>query len=233
MAATDNAAGTMPQGFRDAKRVQQALTAKLERRALNWLAAHTPEWVTPDHLTGLGFVAQFLAGASYAFARWDRWGLLLATFFIALNWLGDSLDGSLARHRGKLRPRYGFYVDHMVDTFGSVFLMIGLAVSGYLHWQIALAMLAAFLVLSIETYLAAYTLADFRLSHGLFGPTEIRILLALGNTALLGWPRVRIAGHEFLLFDTGGAIATLGMTAMAIIAAVRHTAKLYHEERWA
>jgi archaetidylinositol phosphate synthase len=231
MATTVNAAASSPKEFRDAKRVQQALTATVERKALHWLATRTPEWVTPDHLTALGFAAQFLAGASYALARTNRVGLLLATFFIAVNWLGDSLDGSLARHRGKLRPRYGFYVDHMVDTFGSVLLMMGLAASGHLHWQVALAMLIAFLVLSIETYLAAYTLADFRLSHGLLGPTEIRILLAIGNTALFWWPTVHLAGHRFLLFDIGGVIGTIGMCGMAILAAARHTARLYNEER--
>src|SRR5215831_12201119 len=141
-------------GFRDAKRVQQAITAPLERKALHWLAARTPNWIGPDHLTVLGFAAQFLAGACYALAQWNRYALLAAIFFIGVNWLGDSLDGTLARYRGRLRPRYGFYVDHMVDTFGAIFLMSGLAASGYLHWQVAAAMLVGFLALSIETYLA-------------------------------------------------------------------------------
>jgi archaetidylinositol phosphate synthase len=236
MAASEDAtrpASRVANNFRDAKRVQQALTASAERRALAWLAARTPKRVTPDHLTALGFAAQFLAGASYALARWNRIGVLLATFFIALNWLGDSLDGTLARHRSQLRPRYGFYVDHMADTFGAAFLMTGLAASGYLHWHVALAMLIAFLVLSIETYLAAYTLADFQLSHGLCGPTEIRILLAIGNVALLFWPRVLLLGYRLLLFDLGGAIGIMGMAGMAIIAAAQHAARLYNEERLA
>jgi archaetidylinositol phosphate synthase len=233
MATTVSAASPTAKEFRDAKRVQQALTASVERKALLWLAARTPRWVSPDHLTALGFAAQFLAGVSYAATRWSKWGLAAATLFIALNWLGDSLDGTLARHRGKLRPRYGFYVDHMVDTVGAAFLMTGLAASGYLHWRAAMAMLVAFLVLSIETYLAAYTLADFRLSHGLFGPTEIRILLAIGNVALVFAPRVHVLGRELLLFDVGGAIGTIGMMGMAIVAAARHTARLYNEERLA
>jgi phosphatidylglycerophosphate synthase len=217
--------------FRDAKRVQQAITAPLERKALQWLAARTPRWIGPDHLTALGFGAQFLAGACYALARWNRYALLGAIFFIAVNWLGDSLDGTLARYRKRLRPRYGFYVDHMIDTFGAIFLMGGLAVSGYLHWQVAAAMLVAFLALSIETYLAAYTLADFHLSHGLFGPTEIRILLAAGNVALLFSPQVHFWGRPLLLFDIGGAVGAAGMLVMAIAASMRHTAQLYREER--
>jgi len=218
-------------GFRDAVRVQEAITAPVERKALAWLARRTPEWIGPDHLTGLGFAAQFLAGLSYALARWSAFGLLGATIFIAVNWLGDSLDGTLARFRQRLRPRYGFYVDHMIDTFGAIFLMAGLGASGYVHWWIAAAMLTAFLTLSIQTYLAAYTLADFRLSHGWFGPTEIRILMMAGNLALLFFPRVEIFGGEFLLLDIGGAIATAAMMGMAAVASVRNTRRLYEEER--
>jgi phosphatidylglycerophosphate synthase len=104
--------------FKDALRVQESFTAAAELRVLTWLAARLPNWVNSDHLTLLGFVSMFLAGASYAFARIHRGGLLLATLFLALNWFGDSLDGTLARLRNLQRPRYGFYVDHMIDTFG-------------------------------------------------------------------------------------------------------------------
>ncbi len=217
--------------FRSATRIQQALTASLERKALLWLAERTPDAVSPDHLTAIGFAAQFLAGASYALARWSKYGLLLATFFIALNWLGDSLDGTLARYRGRLRPRYGFYVDHILDTFGSTFLMFGMAASNYLHWQVAIGMLVAFLMLSVETYLATYTLGKFRLSHGLFGPTEIRILLVIGNVTLMFRPHTHLFGREFPLFDVGGVIAAAAMLGMAVIATIRHTIRLYREER--
>jgi len=218
-------------GFRNAVRVQEALTASIERRALHWLARRTPDRVSPDHLTAIGFAAQFCAGACYALARWDKYALLLVVVFIAANWLGDSLDGTLARHREKLRPRYGFYVDHMADTFGATFLVSGLVASKYIHWQVAVAMLVAFLVLSVETYLAAYTLHEFRLSHGFFGPTEIRVLLICGTVVLLVRPYAHIFGHQFLLFDVGGAIGAAGMLGMAVIAAIRHTVQLYREER--
>ena len=231
MSSISNMSQAVSAGFRTATRTQQSLTASVERRALLLLAQRTPNYISSDHLTALGFAAQFLAGASYALARWSKYSLLLATFFIAANWLGDSLDGTLARYRGRLRPRYGFYVDHMVDTFGAGFLMFGLAASNYLHWQVAVAMLVAFLVLSIEAYLATYTLHDFHLSHGPFGPTEIRILLAIGNLTLLFHPHALLFGHEFLLFDVGGIIATAGMLGMAIFATIRHTFTLYKEER--
>jgi phosphatidylglycerophosphate synthase len=188
MASTADICKPVSADFRHAARFQQALTASVERKVLLWLAQRTPGRISPDHLTALGFGAQALVGASYALARWNRYSLVLATFFIAVNWLGDSLDGTLARYRSQLRPRYGFYVDHMVDTLGATFLIVGLAASNYIHVQVAVSMLVAFLVLSVETYLAAYTLCDFRLSHGLFGPTEISILLAAGSIKLLFHP---------------------------------------------
>src|ERR1700728_3556003 len=218
-------------GFRDAVRVQEALTAPLERRVLAWPARRTPEGIGPDHMTLLGFAAQLLAGLCYAAARWSLFGLLGATIFIAINWLGDSLEGSLARFRNRLRPRYGFYVDHMADTFGAVFLMAGLGASGYLHWQISATLLTAFLALSIQSYLAAYTLADFQLAHVYFGPTEIRILMMAGNVALMFFPRFELFGREFFLLDVGGAIATAAMFGMAIAASSKHTRRLYNEER--
>src|SRR5579864_2686106 len=231
MAATASINPSLRSQFRTATRIQEALTASAERKALLWLAARVPDSISPDHLTALGFAAQILASAAYALSRWNKYYLLLATFFIAVNWLGDSLDGTLARYRNRLRPRYGFYVDHMADTFGAVFLMSGLALSGFLHWQIAVGMLVAFLVLSIESYLTTYTLGKFRMSYALLGPTEIRILLMIGNIALIFRPQAHLMGYEFLMFDVGGVIAIAGMVGMAVIATISHTARLYREER--
>jgi phosphatidylglycerophosphate synthase len=216
--------------FQSAVRVQEALTARVERRLLVWLAHRTPAGINADHLTFLGFAAQFLAGVSYALVRHSKFALLLVNVFLVLNWLGDSLDGTLARVRRQQRPRYGFYVDHMIDTFGAAFLMAGLACSGRLHWPVAAGMLIAFLVLSVETYLATYTMSQFRLSHGPFGPTEIRLLLIAGNLALLWRPHAVLFGRAFLLFDVGGLVAIAGMMFMAVSGAVRHTAQLYREE---
>ena len=219
-----------PASFESARRVNQALTARIEKRALTWMAKRAPLWVSSDGLTLLGLGAQIGAGICYALARWDRRALLLAIACLALNWLGDSLDGTLARVRRQERPRYGFYVDHMVDVLGAVALMCGLGTSGLLHWATAMAMLIAFLVLASESYLATYTLSLFQLSQGLFGPTEIRILLALGSLAALRSPYSTVFGHRFLLFDLGGAIAAVCMGVMAIGVGVRHTAELYRQE---
>jgi archaetidylinositol phosphate synthase len=218
------------EAFRNATRIQKSLTSPLERRALMRLAARMPHRIGPDHLTCVGFAAMLLAGGSYFLARWYPVGLLLATLFLAVNWFGDSLDGTLARLRDRQRPRYGFYVDHMIDSFGSLFLISGLGSSGYIRWQIALSMLIAFFLLSIESYLAAYTLGSFRLSFGKFGPTEIRILLGLGNFALWLNSQASIPVVSWRLFDFGGIVATAGMGVMVIVASAWHTAKLYKQE---
>jgi archaetidylinositol phosphate synthase len=216
--------------FRMARRVNRSLTADVEKRALLWMAERAPSWLTSDQLTALGLGAQIGAGIFYALSRCNRYALLLVIVCLALNWLGDSLDGTLARVRKQQRPRYGFYVDHMVDIFGSVALMCGLGYSGFLHWQTAIAMMVAFLLLSSESYLATYTLSCFELSQGFFGPTEIRILLVIGNLALLRSPYSTLFGHKMLLFDLGGTIAAVGMFAMAIVVTMRHTTQLYRQE---
>ena len=216
--------------FHAARRINQSLTASIEKRALQWMAERAPCWLTSDQLTVLGLMAQIGAGLCYALARFNRYTLLGAIVCLALNWLGDSMDGTLARVRRQQRPRYGFYVDHMVDIFGSTALMCGLGCSGFLHWQTAIAMLIAFLLLASESYLATYTLSCFELSQGLLGPTELRILLIVGNLALLRSPYATLFGHRMLLFDVGGAIAAAIMFAMAIAVTVRHTAELYRQE---
>jgi phosphatidylglycerophosphate synthase len=217
-------------GFQTARRVNRSLTAAIEKQALQWMAERAPKWVSSDQFTLLGLAAQIGAGVCYALSRNNRYALLLAIVCIVLNWFGDSLDGTLARVRSQQRPRYGFYVDHMVDIFGSVALMCGLGLSGYLHWQTAIAMLIAFLLLSSESYLATYTLSSFEMSQGIFGPTEIRILLIIGSLALLRSPYSTLFGHRMLLFDLGGTIAAVSMFAMAIAVTVRHTAVLYRQE---
>jgi archaetidylinositol phosphate synthase len=220
----------VPPPFVNAARIQESFTSRIERRFLLWAAARIPAAINSDHLTVLGFLSMLFAGASYAFARWHPSGLLLATAFLALNWFGDSLDGTLARVRDCQRPRYGFYVDHIVDSFGAVFLMGGLAASAYIDWRIAMAMLITFLLLSIESYLATYTLGTFRLSFAKFGPTEIRILLAAGNIALWFRPVAKIPGHPYRLLDAGGLIAAAIMLVMAVAAAAWHTSALYRLE---
>jgi len=217
--------------FPEMRRVQDSWVAAHEKRALLWLAARTPRRIGPDHLTGLGLAAQVGAGACYMLAALNRYALLGVILCLALNWLGDSLDGTLARARQQLRPRYGFYVDHMVDSFGALALMGGLALSGYMHPWIAIGLLVAFLMLSFQSYLATHALGEFRLSFWRFGPTELRILLAMGNLALLWKPQVHFLDRYYKLFDLGGTIGLAGMALMVVFFTAQNTARLYREDR--
>ncbi len=208
-----------------------AWVAAAEKRALLWLAARTPHRIGPDHLTALGLAAQIGAGVCYALAAWNRYALVAVIACLALNWLGDSLDGTLARVRQRQRPRYGFYVDHMIDSFGALALMGGLALSGSMHPWIAIGLLIAFLMLSIQSYLATHALGEFRISFWRFGPTELRILLAVGNLALFWKPVVHLFGVRFRLFDVGGAVGLAGMGLMLVAFTAQNTIRLYREER--
>ena len=217
--------------FKEADRAQVSFLAPLETKTLIWLAHRTPAMINSDHLTALGLISLLGAGLSYWYARYHRSGLLLVAVFLALNWLGDSLDGTLARVRNRQRPRYGFYVDHVVDTFGVLFLLAGLALSGYMSGPMAAGLLTAYYMLSIEVYLATYTIGTFHLSFWKFSPTELRILLAVGNIALFCCPIVQLAGSTYRLYDVGAAAGVTGLALMLVAAVVRHTVQLYRAER--
>jgi archaetidylinositol phosphate synthase len=216
--------------FRAAERSHTSLLASAEKRALIWMARRMPAWLNSDHLTVLGFVSLLAVGLSYWYARYSPIGLMLVIVFFVLNWFGDSLDGTLARVRDQQRPRYGFYVDHILDACGSVFVFGGLTLSGYMSERVAVGLLAVYLLLSIEVYLATYTVGKFKLSFGAFGPTELRLLLMIGNIALLTKPYAMLFGKQYLLFDVGGAIGIAGMGIALVCSIVKHTAHLYRTE---
>lgn len=222
-----------PKQFKEAQRAQVSMLSGLEKRTLIWLAHRLPAWVNSDHLTSLGLVSLIGAGLSYVYAKTNpAAGLLLVIGFLITNWFGDSLDGTLARVRNRQRPRYGFYVDHVVDMFGTFFLLGGLGLSGYMSHSVATALIIVYFMLSIEVYLTTYTIGTFHLSFWKFSPTELRILLCIGNLVLLaGQTHGKIGDRQFLLFDVGGLVGLAGMVAMLLWAVLKHTIHLYNEER--
>jgi len=207
----------------EAHRELTGLTSGLERRVLVWLAARTPIAVGPDHLTILGVAGLGLAGAAYAASvRWP-WLLLVVNVGLALNWLGDSLDGTVARYRKRTRPRYGHYVDHMVDGLGAVALLVGLAGSGWITPSLAVGLLLAHLLFLVHMGYAVHTTGRFTMSYGGVGGTELRIALAVANVVALVRPTVSLGGVTVLLFDVLGAAALVGMASL-LLRAVRETA---------
>jgi len=220
-------------GFHEAHRHLAGLTARAEKRALLFLASRTPRWITSDHLTLLGLVSTAACGALYAASGRHPWLLLVVNLGLALNWLGDSLDGTLARHRGVERPRFGFYVDHLADAFGALFLLGGLALSGLMSPLVAAGVLTAYFLLAIETYLATYTIGRFEISYGPFGGTELRILLATANVFILRCPVWTVGGSEGLVFDVLGAGVAAVLAILAVVAGIRGTRALVRVEGWA
>ena len=216
-------------------RFHESLLAAPEKRALVWMAKRMPGWVNSDHLSALGFVSMAGVGASFWLAGTrPAVGLPLVVLCLSLNWFGDSLDGTLARVRNRLRPRYGFYLDHVIDIAGTVMLLGGLAASGYMSPLLAAVTLSAWLLVMGESFLATASRGLFRMSFGWFGPTELRVLIAIGALALLRGGLVRPFGMgPYRLFDVGGVCATIGLAAIFVVNAVRNTAALYREEtRW-
>lgn len=216
--------------FRDPTRVLTSVLAPLEKRTLIWLAHRMPARINSDHLTTLALAAMLGVGLSYWLASVTTVGLLLAVVFLAINWFGDSLDGTIARVRNHQRPRYGYYVDHVVDAFGTLFLFGGLALSGYMSPMVALGLLVAYFMVSIEVYLAAQSLGQFRITHFQMGPTELRILLAVGSLVLIVHPHAVVFGQTYKLFDVGGVVGIAGLIVTLVVAAARNTWTLYRAE---
>jgi phosphatidylglycerophosphate synthase len=212
-------------------REHRSVLAEVEKRTLVWLAVRLPRWVNSDHLTGLGAIAMLGTGTAFAAASLSPWTLLLVPPMLAVNWFGDSLDGTVARVRNTQRPRYGYYVDHVVDVANVSVLFAGLALSGLLTPWIAAVLLVGYLLLSAESFLATHALGVFRISFAGFGPSELRILLSIGALAVLVKPVVNPFGlGELPLFDVGGTVGALGMLGAFVLNAARNTVALYRAE---
>jgi phosphatidylglycerophosphate synthase len=220
----------MADSFKEAQRNYGGLLAATEKRALVWMAQRMPAAVNSDHLTGLAFVSMLAVGVSFALSSRFTGALWWVVIWLALNWFGDSLDGTLARVRGHQRPRYGFYVDHIFDCFGVLFVLGGLALSGRMTPLIAAAVLIAYFLLSIEIFLATYCVGKFQMSFWGAGPTELRILLAIGTLTLLVKPIATIGAMRFPLFDVGGIVAAVVLMLTAIVATTQHVRALYLAE---
>jgi phosphatidylglycerophosphate synthase len=211
-------------------RIQASLLADVEKRLLVWIARRLPGWVGSDHLTTLGAIAMLGAGVSFWLAAQQPLALLAVIGCLAVNWFGDSLDGTLARVRHHERPRYGFYVDHVLDVVGILLLFGGIAAGGFMTPIVAAGFLIAYYLLTVEIGLATHTVGTFRISYWKMGPTEMRILLAIGALQLLRSSDVVFFGHRFLLFDLGGVIAIAALLVTFIVSAISNGRRLYRLE---
>ncbi len=212
------------------QREHGSLLAVPEKKLLVWIAERLPRQVNSDHLSLLGLAAMLAAGLAFWASSWHPWLLLGVVAALAVNWFGDSLDGTVARVRNQQRPRYGFYVDHVLDVGGAAFLFGGMAFSAHMNTTVGLCLLVAYMMVSAESYLATHARSVFKLSFMRVGPTELRLLLAAGALRVMVDPSVVLLGREFLLLDVGGVVATIGLGVAFVVSAMRNTAALYREE---
>jgi phosphatidylglycerophosphate synthase len=218
---------TRPADFKLA-RVHGAVTANAEKRLLVWMAERLPAAVNSDHLTFAGAAA--LAGVGLCFWAGGA-ALTLVVPLLAVNWFGDSLDGTLARVRHRERPRYGYYVDHVLDAVGFAAIVGGLVLGGHMTPALGLGFLSAYFLVVVEIALATHARGTFRMSAFGVGPTELRILLAAGTLQLMRSGVVDLIGHRWLLFDVGGAVGIAGLLLAFVRSAVANGMALYEEEQ--
>ena len=221
----------MPTFTHSHRRHHRSLLAAAEKRLLIALAHRLPPGIHSDHLTGLALASMFVVGAGFAVMSVTPWGALVVTTGLVSNWFGDSLDGTVARVRGHERPRFGYYVDHAIDLAGTVVLFAGLACSGLMTPLMAVAVLAGYLLVSAESYLATHAAGVFRMSFAGVGPTELRMLLVAGALYTAWRPVVDVPWAGALrLFDVGGALALAGFAVVFVVSASRQTRELYRLE---
>jgi len=193
------------------KRVNDILLGPLERPALQWLAAKMPEWVTPDVLTGIGILGSILIFASYCLSNLGAGFLWLASLGLVINWFGDSLDGTVARYRKIERPKFGFFIDHTVDAFSEMLVVLGLGLSPYVRFDVACLALIGYLLVSVLVYVRTYVDGVFKISYGKLGPTEVRVIVMLLNAAMFfyGAPTFATSLGQFSIYDLAVALVAV------------------------
>lgn len=189
----------------DLKRIQNSILSKIEKKILIKLANIIPDKINPDHLTIIGFIGSIITGLSYYLTTFDRNFFWLASIGLVINWFGDSLDGTVARVRNIQRPLYGFFIDHNTDALTALVITLGAGLSPYFSLSLMLVLLIGYYLLSILTYINSILLKYFKISYGIFGPTELRLFIIFVNTILFftveNMPVLKFLGFKILLTD--------------------------------
>lgn len=209
-------------------RINDILLGPLERPALLWMAQRMPRWVTPDVLTGIGVFASVIIFVSYWLTTYDRNFLWLASFGFVLNWFGDSLDGNLARFRHIERPKYGYFIDHTVDAFSELLVGLGIGLSPYVNFELALLALIGYMLMSVLVYITTYVKGVFQISYSKIGPTEVRLILIIANTIIyfVGNPLVCTPFGEITVYDSLAVLIAVVLFILFIVMTFKQAAEL-------
>jgi phosphatidylglycerophosphate synthase len=206
------------------ERTSEFVLARFERRVLPRMAAALPAWAMPDHLTLVGLLASTGIAVAYLLSNRNELWLWAASALLIVQWFGDSLDGNLARYRRIERPRYGYYLDHLTDAYSTLAIGLGLGFSPYMLLAVGLAIVIAYLLLSINVYLETHVFEEFSFSYGNLGPTEVRVLLIVLNIVALSIGPLPFSGLGVgaTVFDVFGLAAAFAMIAMLLVRAARN-----------
>ncbi|MCR5520023.1 MAG: CDP-alcohol phosphatidyltransferase family protein [Bacteroidales bacterium] len=220
----------MAEPIKTSRRIQTSVLNAAEHKALVWLAARQPKWVTSNTLTWIGIAGSVIIAAGYILSNWDINWLWLATFGFLVNWYGDSLDGNLARYRGTQRPVYGYYLDHTVDAINEVMMFMGIGLSALLNIWIAVAGLILYLLLTLNVSMNAHLKKEFKLTYAKMGPTELRLILIIINTLFIFVRPLReysdtitLFGQDFAIgiFDYIGAVIVVMLALVYIVTIIK------------
>lgn len=208
-------------GKEQASRIQTSILNQAEKKALVWLAHRQPRWITSDVLTYIGVAGAVICAVGFALSSININFLWLSSLGLIINWYGDSLDGTLARVRNTQRPTYGFFIDHTIDALTITVMCVGAGLSPMLRLDVALCVLAAYLVLSIYTYICTLVKEEFRLTYGKLGPTEFRLIVIIINTLFIYTPwrskSYVFAGEVFGIFDVIGICIAVIIFVMQLV----------------
>ena len=220
----------MAEEIKASKRIQTSFLNAAEHKALVWLAARQPKWVTSNTLTWIGIAGSVIIAAGYILSNLDISWLWLASFGFLVNWYGDSLDGNLARFRGTQRPIYGYYLDHTVDAINEILMFISIGISSLLNIWIAVTGLILYLLLTLNVSMNAHLKKEFKLTYAKMGPTELRLILIIINTLYIFIPALRehswdvtILGYEFELgaFDYAGIVIVVMLAIVYVVSILK------------
>ena len=216
-----------------AEREESFLLAVPEKRLLRWLAGRLPRWILPDDMTAIGVVAALAVAVAYQLSNDGNGWLWAASALLVVQWIGDSLDGTLARVRGIERPTYGYYLDHLVDAIATAAIGIGLGLSPFMLLSVGTLIVVAYLILSINVYLESFAFSRFSIGYGKIGPTEIRLILIALNTLLaldLVGLDFHLAGLDLTVFDLVGLAIATTMIALLLARSARNLRELAERE---
>jgi phosphatidylglycerophosphate synthase len=214
------------------QRTSQFLFSSFEKKVLPPLAVSLPKWIKPDHMTIIGIIAATGIAITYFLSKFNDQWLWLTNLLIILHWFGDSLDGTIARVRKAERPRYGFYLDHITDAYSTLVIGLGLGLSPYMTLSVGLALVIAYLLLSINVYLETHVFKTFSSSYGKLGPTEVRLMLIILNILALihGVFEFKVLEIDITVFDIIGLIAAIGMFVLLLSRTFQNLKKLAADE---